>query len=98
MRMLTALVIFFRTFAMSALKTALLLGGTGATGKHVFEELKASEKIGKVIFLSRRDIQADADNSKVSCVLLLFHIRGSIKCIEVFDRQRHNMFLYLHFR
>ena len=62
---LTALVIFFRTFAMSALKTALLLGGTGATGKHVFEELKASEKIGKVIFLSRRDIQADVDNSKV---------------------------------
>ena len=67
---LTALVIFFRTFAMSALKTALLLGGTGATGKHVFEELKASEKIGKVIFLSRRDIQADADNSKVRGVFL----------------------------
>ena len=52
--------------ASSALKTALLLGGTGATGKQVFEELKASQAVGKIIFVTRRDMKPAEENSKVS--------------------------------
>ena len=36
---------------------ALILGGTGATGKHVLEELNSSNKVSKIIFISRRDIE-----------------------------------------
>ena len=52
--------------ASAALKTALLLGGTGATGKQVFEELKASQAVGKIIFVTRRDMKPAEENSKVS--------------------------------
>ena len=34
--------------------TALLIGGTGATGKEVLKELNKSELISKIIFISRR--------------------------------------------
>jgi len=50
--------------AESARKTALLLGGTGATGKMVFEELKANELVSKILFLTRRDVEQDS-NPKV---------------------------------
>ena len=36
---------------------ALILGGTGATGKHVLEELNTSNKVSKIIFITRRDIE-----------------------------------------
>ena len=36
---------------------ALILGGTGATGKHVLEELNSSDKVSKIIFISRRNIE-----------------------------------------
>ena len=37
--------------------TALLLGGTGATGKHVLNELHASDQISKIVFITRRNIE-----------------------------------------
>ena len=37
--------------------TALLLGGTGATGKHVLKELHASDQISKITFITRRHIE-----------------------------------------
>lgn len=36
---------------------ALILGGTGATGKYVLEELNTSNKVSKIIFITRRDIE-----------------------------------------
>ena len=36
---------------------ALILGGTGATGKHVLEELNTSNKVSNIIFITRRDIE-----------------------------------------
>ena len=37
--------------------TALLLGGSGATGKHVLKELNAKDEISKIVFISRRDLE-----------------------------------------
>ena len=37
--------------------TALILGGSGATGKHVLKELNARQEISKIIFISRRDLE-----------------------------------------
>ena len=36
--------------------TALLLGGSGATGKHVLKELNARHEISKIMFISRRNL------------------------------------------
>ena len=44
--------------------TALLLGGSGATGKHVLKELNTRHEISRIIFISRRDIEFP-DISKV---------------------------------
>ena len=48
---------------MASGKVALLLGGTGATGSKVLEELKANEGISKVLFLTRKE--TEQDNPKV---------------------------------
>ena len=37
--------------------TALLIGGTGATGKEVLKELNKSDLISKIIFISRRALE-----------------------------------------
>ena len=37
--------------------TAILIGGTGATGKEVLTELNASELISKIIFITRRALE-----------------------------------------
>ena len=37
--------------------TAILLGGTGATGKEVLNELNSSDRISKIIFISRRAVK-----------------------------------------
>jgi len=42
------------------------MGGTGATGKMVFEELKANDLVSKILFLTRRDIEPQgAESAKV---------------------------------
>ena len=45
--------------------TALLIGGTGASGKEVLKELTKSDLISKIIFISRRAMEF-ADQPKVS--------------------------------
>ena len=45
--------------------TALLIGGTGATGKEVLKELNKCDLISKVVFISRRALEL-ADQPKVS--------------------------------
>ena len=37
--------------------TAILIGGTGATGKEVLKVLNATELITKIIFISRRALE-----------------------------------------
>ena len=37
--------------------TALLIGGTGATGKEVLKELNANDLVSKIIFISRRALE-----------------------------------------
>ena len=37
--------------------TAILLGGTGATGRELLNELNANGRISKIIFITRRPIQ-----------------------------------------
>ena len=44
--------------------TAILLGGTGATGREVLKELNSNDQISKIIFISRRPI-AFTDMPKV---------------------------------
>ena len=45
--------------------TAILLGGTGATGRKVLNELNSSDKITKIIFITRRPLEFP-DMPKVS--------------------------------
>ena len=45
--------------------TALLIGGTGATGKEVLKELTKSDLISKIIFISRRAMEFP-DEAKVT--------------------------------
>ena len=45
--------------------TALLIGGTGATGKEVLKELNKCDLISKVVFISRRALEL-TDQPKVS--------------------------------
>ena len=45
--------------------TALLIGGTGATGKEVLKELNKCDIISKVVFISRRALEL-TDQPKVS--------------------------------
>ena len=37
--------------------TAILIGGTGATGKEVLKELNAADLVSKIIFISRRALE-----------------------------------------
>ena len=37
--------------------TALLIGGTGATGKEVLKELTKNDLVSKIIFISRRALE-----------------------------------------
>ena len=37
--------------------TAILLGGTGATGKEVLKELNSRVEISKIIFITRRPVE-----------------------------------------
>ena len=41
------------------------MGGTGATGRLVFDELKQSSEVQKILFLTRRDVDSE-QNPKVS--------------------------------
>ena len=45
--------------------TALLIGGTGATGKEVLKELAKNDLISKIVFISRRALEFP-DKPKVS--------------------------------
>ena len=49
--------------------TAVLIGGTGATGKEVLKELSASDLISKIIFISRRALEFP-DQPKVICIFI----------------------------
>ena len=52
--------------------TAILIGGTGATGKEVLKELNATELISKIIFISRRTLEFP-EQPKVRSIVLLEH-------------------------
>ena len=51
--------------------TAILLGGTGATGKEVLIELNSSDRITKIIFITRRPLEFP-DMPKVNIQLSVF--------------------------
>jgi len=53
---LTEFVSFFAD-SMMATKSALVLGGTGATGKSVVEELRKSDLVDKIVMITRRTIE-----------------------------------------
>ena len=46
--------------------TALLIGGTGATGKEVLKELNKNELVSKIVFIARRALEFP-DQPKVCC-------------------------------
>ena len=50
--------------------TALLIGGTGATGKEVLKELNKCDLISKVVFISRRALEL-TDQPKVSSIHII---------------------------
>ena len=50
--------------------TALLIGGTGATGKEVLKELNKCDIISKVVFISRRALEL-TDQPKVSSIHII---------------------------
>ena len=39
------------------MKKVLVLGGTGATGKHVINELRANEDVAKIKMITRREVE-----------------------------------------
>ena len=49
---------------MTTPKCALILGGTGESGKRVLDELRASDLISKIIMLNRREIELPEGNGK----------------------------------
>jgi len=50
-------------FKTRALYTVLLLGASGETGKQLMKQLAASNQIGKIVSLGRREIPVDEDIS-----------------------------------
>ena len=52
--------------------TAILLGGTGATGREVLKELNANNRVSKIVFITRRPIEIP-DMPKVKHYILLFN-------------------------
>ena len=52
--------------------TAILIGGTGATGKEVLKELNATESITKIIFISRRALEFP-DQPKVRNIIEILY-------------------------
>ena len=65
--------------------TAILIGGTGATGKEVLKELNATDLISKIIFISRRALEFP-DQPKVRnlieilyCYRILKGLNGSFQ-------------------
>ena len=56
--------------------TAMLIGGTGATGKEVLKELNKSELISKIIFISRRALEFP-DQPKV-CIRTFTYVTGCV--------------------
>ena len=41
------------------MKTALVLGGTGATGKQVIKELRENEQVSKIKMVNRRQVELE---------------------------------------
>ena len=58
--------------------TAILIGGTGATGKEVLKELNATESITKIIFISRRALEFP-DQPKVRNLIENLYCYRSLK-------------------
>ena len=61
--------------------TAILIGGTGATGKEVLKELNATELISKIIFISRRALEFPDQPKVRNLIKVLYRYRSSI-CIS----------------
>ena len=57
--------------------TAILIGGTGATGKEVLKELNATESITKIIFISRRALEFP-DQPKVRNIIEILYCYKNI--------------------
>ncbi len=53
-------------------KTALVLGGTGETGKIVVQELQDSSDIAKVIMINRRNVDVAGDKVNLKCQIFIF--------------------------
>ena len=58
--------------------TAILIGGTGATGKEVLKELNATELITKIIFISRRALEFP-DQPKVKNLIEILYCYRAMK-------------------
>ena len=58
--------------------TAILIGGTGATGKEVLKELNATDLISKIIFISRRALEFP-DQPKVRNLIKVLYRYRSLK-------------------
>ena len=66
--------------------TALLIGGTGATGKEVLKELNKCDIISKVVFISRRALEL-TDQPKVSSNHSILDSCNSFKPLPAFVTQ-----------
>ena len=51
---------------MTSLKTVLLLGSSGETGKVLLKELQTNSAVGKIILVGRRKLDLDNQDGKVS--------------------------------
>ena len=56
--------------------TAILIGGTGATGKEVLKELNATELISKIIFISRRALEFPDQPKVRNLIEVLYRYRS----------------------
>ena len=61
--------------------TAILIGGTGATGKEVLKVLNATELITKIIFISRRALEFP-DQPKVTNLIEILCCYRALKSFE----------------
>ena len=68
---------------MAGTKTALVLGGTGETGKMVLKELQQIDLISKIIMINRRNVELTGPAVEKVCMFSHILRRATLPKIKI---------------